>query len=73
MRTRGRPKRTGMEAIKRDMLILLVTKIMGLKMMALNRIEWKKRIYVPDPENWDKGFIVGGGGGDGAGSAPSYG
>jgi len=39
-------KRTCMEAIKKDILMLLVAEAMDL-----NRVEWKKMIYVANPKS----------------------
>ena len=52
MRSRERPKRIWMEAIKKDMLILHVT-----SEMILSRAEWMKRFMQSTP-NWDKSFVV---------------
>lgn len=41
VRTRDRPKRTWVEAIKKDLKILN-----SVEEMALNRTEWKKKIHV---------------------------
>ena len=48
-------KRTWMEAIMKDMIVLHVT-----KKRPLNRAEWKKRIHVANPKMWEKGlqFVV---------------
>ena len=43
MKTRGRPKQTRMEIIKKDMLILYVSED-----IALDTREWKKGIHVGD-------------------------
>ena len=40
----GRPKITLIEVVKNDMLINNVT-----KSMTLDKIEWRKRIHVADP------------------------
>jgi hypothetical protein len=42
---RGRPKITLIEVVKNDMLIKKVT-----ESMTSDRIEWRKRIHVADPD-----------------------
>ena len=43
-KSRGRPKITLIEVIKRGMSIKGV-----IKSMTLDRVEWRKRIYMADP------------------------
>lgn len=43
-RSRSRPKRTWIEAIKKDLAFASVR-----EEMALNRSEWKKKIHTADP------------------------
>ena len=53
MRTIGKPKRSWMEANKKDILMLHV-----VEYMALNKDEWKKRIHVVDPKKMMKALLL---------------
>ena len=50
---RGRPKQSWMESIKKDMLMLRVS-----REMTLNKSEWKKKIHVADSKVWDKETLL---------------
>lgn len=51
-RGRGRSKLTWPKTIKNDLIACSLSDD-----LALDRLEWRKRIHVADPRKWDKGLV----------------